>query len=58
MAKTIIANDTAAPRTETANKFEIKFTEISVTIDFSENVDVETDARAQVEKTAKTPLHA
>jgi hypothetical protein len=58
VAKTIIDTDTAAPKTETTNKFEIKFTELSVTIDFSENVGVETDARAQVEKTAKTPLHA
>jgi hypothetical protein len=30
VAKTIIATDTAAPRTETTNKFGIKFTEISV----------------------------
>jgi hypothetical protein len=59
VARTIPTIDTVTLKTETTNKFKNQNSLRSApTTDFSKNVDVETDARARVERAAKTSLHS
>jgi hypothetical protein len=57
--ETTLATNTEALKIETTNKFEkIKSLRSAPTLNLSKNVDVKTDAKAQVEKAAKTALYA
>jgi hypothetical protein len=54
VAKTTRAIDTVTLKTETTNKFKNQYSLRSApTTDFSKNADVETDARARVERAAR-----
>ena len=57
VARTILAIDTVTLRTETTNRFKNQnLLRSGPTTDFYKNVDVKTDARARVERAAKTLL--